>query len=153
MEENGLDLDEETLGLVMGRLEDGGVELRFSCGDWKGFAEELEKEGGGCDLVLTAETIYQLDSVGSLLRVIKAGYQVGNSNSNDPQAEENPTSILTRLQSNGTIVLVAAKVLYFGVGGSLLDFISRVEKSGGSVEEVKSWIAGVGRRVIQVSWK
>ena len=53
------------------------------------------------------------------------------------------------------LCLVAAKVLYFGVGGGISDFIESVEKHqprAGTVESVLEKMAGVGRKVLRVRW-
>lgn len=44
------------------------------------------------------------------------------------------------------------QILYFGVGGGLVDFIRQVEARGGESEDVKSWPKGVGRKVVRLSW-
>jgi protein-histidine N-methyltransferase len=57
--------------------------------------------------------------------------------------------------------LVAAKVLYFGVGGGVSEFIHSVEgslqeggqgKGFGKVETVWEKKGGVGRKVMSVEW-
>jgi protein-histidine N-methyltransferase len=54
------------------------------------------------------------------------------------------------------LCLVAAKVLYFGVGGSVSEFVQTVEDSPGlekgNVETVWEKKAGVGRRVMRIHW-
>ena len=51
------------------------------------------------------------------------------------------------------LCLVAGKVLYFGVGGGVADFLEAVGKAGGTAETVSEWKIGVGRKVIRVFWK
>jgi protein-histidine N-methyltransferase len=77
------------------------------------------------DLVLTAETIYSEESVDDLISVLKA---------------------------SGGVILVAAKVLYFGVGGGLGAFLQKVEQQGGHSEGVKEWTKGVGRKVVRIKF-
>jgi len=52
------------------------------------------------------------------------------------------------------LCLVAAKVLYFGVGGGVSEFVRTVEGSPwkGKVETVWEKIAGVGRSVMRIRW-
>lgn len=55
------------------------------------------------------------------------------------------------------LCLVAAKVLYFGVGGGISDFIEAVQnrESGqnGVVSTVLEKTAGIGRKVLRVEWR
>ena len=50
------------------------------------------------------------------------------------------------------LCLVAAKVLYFGVGGGLSDFVEAIQKVGGTPEIVLERRVGVGRKVIRIHW-
>lgn len=53
-------------------LEEKGVELTFSYGNWTGLARDLKDAEEGYGLVMTAETIYAEDSVDSLIDVLRA---------------------------------------------------------------------------------
>lgn len=48
--------------------------------------------------------------------------------------------------------LVAAKMLYFGVGGGVLDFERFVKEAGGTVAIHSEKNIGVGRRVMSIQW-
>jgi len=49
--------------------------------------------------------------------------------------------------------LVAAKVLYFGVGGGVSDFVSYVEKQGNAKAEiVRERNTGIGRLVLSLNF-
>ncbi|CAL8471510.1 g11052 [Coccomyxa elongata] len=82
---------------------------RFFSGDWATLPTLLEKEGllGTYDIILSAETIYSLDSQQQLLSCIKQCLR--------------PTT---------GQAWVAAKSYYFGVGGGTASFIRLVEKDG-----------------------
>ena len=58
---------------------------------------------------------------------------------------------------SGYLCWVAAKVLYFGVGGGISDFIEAVQsrKPGrsGTVSTVLEKTAGIGRKVLRVEWR
>ncbi|KAH9023926.1 hypothetical protein EDB84DRAFT_1564570 [Lactarius hengduanensis] len=54
--------------------------------------------------------------------------------------------------SGVTLCLVAAKVLYFGVGGGVREFVRVVEDEGGTVHTVWEHREGVGRRIMRVEW-
>jgi protein-histidine N-methyltransferase len=48
--------------------------------------------------------------------------------------------------------LVAAKILYFGVGGGVSEFLKSVERRKGRAKTVQERKAGVGRRIMRVEW-
>lgn len=50
------------------------------------------------------------------------------------------------------LCLVAAKVLYFGVGGGVSDFLRAVVATKARVETVLERKEGVGRKVMRVWW-
>lgn len=83
---------------------------------------------GGYDLVLGSETIYSPATTGLF------------------------TDVLLGALGQGGRGLVAAKQIYFGVGGSVADFVAGVERRGGwgcrSVREERE--VGVGRCVVEV---
>ncbi|KAI9444081.1 hypothetical protein H4582DRAFT_1919155 [Lactarius indigo] len=51
-----------------------------------------------------------------------------------------------------SLCLVAAKVLYFGVGGGVQEFVRAVEDERGTVHTVWEHREGVGRRIMRVEW-
>ncbi|WRT65339.1 uncharacterized protein IL334_002282 [Kwoniella shivajii] len=144
-------------------LVERGIDLKFTYGHWTGLADDLVKDGKGYDLVLTAETIYAEESNASLLEVLRSGARKGDKGNakesigledslgdlkvNDDDWQKKPLS-----ESAQGLTLVAAKVLYFGVGGGLSAFLDRVENDGGWWKGVKNWTKGVGRKVVQVGW-
>ena len=78
------------------------------------------------DCVLTSETIYREESIPPLLRVLR--------------------------ESKAEVCLVAAKVLYFGVGGGVQEFVKAVDKQGGKVQDVWDQREGVARKIMSVHW-
>lgn len=121
-------------------LEDANITLRLFYGSWETF--DVQAAGGKYDLVLTSETIYQTESLGSLVELLRAA-SLGPA--------EQPSS------SGNYMCLVAAKVLYFGVGGGVTSFVKAVEEPktglGGRVEVVSEHKDGVGRQIMQVVWQ
>eukprot|EP00035_Acanthoeca_spectabilis_P031712 m.15417 g.15417 ORF g.15417 m.15417 type:complete len:334 (-) comp4911_c0_seq1:3-1004(-) len=102
---------------------------RFFSGSWAALEEHLAHgEDGTYDVVLTAETLYSLESMPELYSLLKATV--------------NPV---------GGAAYVASKVYYFGVGGGTQDFLRLVEKDGyfqsSTVMQVDN---GVKREVIKL---
>ncbi|KAJ8489435.1 hypothetical protein ONZ45_g13590 [Pleurotus djamor] len=78
------------------------ISIRFFSGSWESF--DLQRP---YDLLLTSETIYRMDSLPSLIALMRNACR----------------------SAEGTC-LVAAKVLYFGVGGGVSEFARQVEGAG-----------------------
>ncbi|KAH8353251.1 hypothetical protein KR084_009803 [Drosophila pseudotakahashii] len=98
-------------------------------GDWSHFAQ-LTKEVEKYDLILTSETIYNIENQKKLLDTF-AG----------------------RLKSDG-IVLVAAKSHYFGVGGGLEQFSAKI-KQGNVFQSESVWQSdeNLKRGILQLKFK
>src|ERR1700722_1315230 len=109
--------------------------LRLFSGSWETF--DLALSEGPYNLVMTSETIYRMESVPSLLAVLQASCGYG---------------MTTRACHMPCLCLVAAKVLYFGVGGGVADFVRAVEDVKGNLETVWEHKMGVGRRIMRVVW-
>jgi protein-histidine N-methyltransferase len=161
-----LDLTPELLAAFTKVLEERGVDLQFTYGDWSGMATTLADEAP-YSLVLTAETIYAEESQRALLDVLQTSARYTAPLKETARA---PASLEASLDSLSVrddwarqplvaetpepVVLVAAKVLYFGVGGGLDSFLAQVaaEKQGWSAR-VRDWVKGVGRAVVRVGWQ
>lgn len=104
-------------------LKDHSVVLRFFSGSWHTFKIERPYE-----IILTSETIYRSESMASLISLLQSAC--------GPQAT----------------CLVAAKVLYFGVGGGVTAFVNAVEETSGKAETVWEKTSGVGRKILSVQW-
>ncbi len=132
-----LDITPELLELFLSDLQQKNITIEAISGAWgKGFVELLSgKDGPRRMLVLASETIYSPASLGvfteTLLELLKG----------DERAE-------------GT-ALVAAKRVYFGVGGGVDDFCRGLQQMGGEAHEVPSVAedggGGVSRVVLEVS--
>jgi hypothetical protein len=83
---------------------------RYFSGSWDALPAELDRLGlhHTYDLVLTAETIYSVEAMGSLFRCIKAC-----------------------LRPETGVAYIAAKSYYFGVGGGTAAFRQLVQRDGG----------------------
>jgi len=88
------------------------------------------------------------------------GYYYSPSSSEGTLHEVTPQKLSVhppRPDPDTYICLVAAKVLYFGVGGSVSEFVRAVEgsnnrKKNGRVETVWEKRAGVARSIMRVYW-
>jgi len=117
-------------------LESLNISLRFFAGSWEAF-DTLKTIGpAGYDIVLTSETIYRNDSLPPLITLMRAA----SCGSSDKGSKE-------------YMCLVAAKVLYFGVGGGTSDFLKAVEGAKGTVNTVLERKTGVGRKIMNVQWQ
>lgn len=111
------------------KLEQLTTECNFYAGDWSHFTEltnDLEKY----DLILTSETIYNIENQQKLLDTFKE-----------------------RLRIEG-IIFVAAKSHYFGVGGGLEQFVD-VIKSGKVFKSKEVWQAAenLKRGIIELKFE
>lgn len=157
-----LELTEELLSAFLSSLEEQFVELRFFSGSWGGF--NVKKQVEKYDLILTSETIYSLKTMSSLISVLSRSSRFPSKENSartqvhpQPEQETENSNITKRLESTtlndpSTLILVAAKVLYFGVGGGVQAFESAIEEQGGWSEEVRRIDKGVGRVVLSVGF-
>ena len=132
------------------------ITIKFFSGSWNTF-NPAATIGSGCyNMVLTSETIYQMDSLESLVDLMQAACtgktkESLNSLISSLSISENSAEDTFRA-SRPYQCLVAAKVLYFGVGGGIMEFLERVERRKGRAVTVQERKVGVGRKVIRVEW-
>lgn len=152
--EGELEINEHVVASFRAALASANVGLSFLSGGWSPAFVELV-EGGGASpltddhdqdeddgrartLVLGAETIYSPFALASFTETLLA--------------------ILRRERRGGggdgrpgrhAVAVVAAKRLYFGVGGSLDDFVDRVRGLGAAVSMVREETEGVRRGVVR----
>ena len=133
--EGELDIDDEFLHTFSAGLAQRNIKLSFYSGAWSPEFVELVTSTSSSQkraplLVLGAETIYS------------------------PMALKSFTeSLMTILDLQGqseSMALVAAKKVYFGVGGSIGDFCNAVKARGGKVEQIREEVDGVRRAVVEV---
>ncbi|KAK0462500.1 uncharacterized protein EV420DRAFT_1525216 [Desarmillaria tabescens] len=124
-------------------LEAYAIQLRFFSGSWNSF--DLHQSGGAYDIVLTSETIYRADSVGSLIDLLQ-------SVSPTVDSLTSRLSISDGENNSSFLCLVAAKIFYFGVGGGVTNFVEAIEEKEGRVETVWEQKVGVGRKIMRIQW-
>ena len=133
-------------------LSDKNLHIHFLCGSWSTY--NINRR---FDIILTSETMYRPESIPDLLDVLWKAYANPSSLTIDATLEGVARE---KLSLDEPRCYVAGKVLYFGVGGGLPDFISGLEESQGSScargngkwEVLKEHSQGVTRKVLQVSW-
>ncbi|RSH94301.1 hypothetical protein EHS25_004104 [Saitozyma podzolica] len=149
-------------------LQGGEGQLRSAKEGIAGGEGEGVGQGGMGEygLVMTAETIYAEESVTDLIGVLRsATARSGGGSSGETRTLKREEVALedslgdlsvgdewawTPLRDGEPVILVAAKVLYFGVGGGLQSFLDRVSANGGWWSGVKEWTMGVGRKVVRL---
>ncbi|KAI1307829.1 hypothetical protein F5Y03DRAFT_351997 [Xylaria venustula] len=138
--EGELDLTPEILDAFQEFLMTRELSLRFFSGAWSPeFVTMLTNTPDTVDISTTekatifmgAETIYSPFALSSFLQTILA--------------------LMQNEKARGTVaeVLVGAKRLYFGVGGSLDDFVVQARGRGALVEQLREEIEGVRRGVVR----
>ena len=140
-----LSLTPELLSAFQDLLKEHQITLEFTTGDWSHFAQTIEQP---YDLVLTAETIYAENSVSALLDVLQRASRGGWENAMERLKIDGVHS----LTDGSSLVLVAAKVIYFGVGGGIDGFIQSLEERRGRHVTVLDVPKGVKRTVLRVGW-
>ncbi|KAJ7090913.1 hypothetical protein B0H15DRAFT_837306 [Mycena belliarum] len=116
-----------------GSLTSHNINLAFSSGSWESLTAHLDVKS---DIVLTSETIYRTEALPALIALLRKA--------------------CTNTQP---LCLVAAKVLYFGVGGGISEFVRTLESKGmalrgcaGKAESVWERKLGVGRKIMRIEW-
>lgn len=147
-------------------LKEESINLRFFSGSWVSLTTAPFVIDDPFDVILTSETIYNLDSLPKLVDLIQRAYlgkALYESQQRRLASQHEAGDILdvltatlsldTRPQRFGwPICIAAAKVLYFGVGGGVAAFERLVNAVGGRPTIVMNKTAGVGRKLIQVDW-
>ena len=133
------------------------ITIRFFSGSWNTF-NPASTIGSDCyNVILTSETIYRMDSLESLVDLMQAACIGKTKESLDglistSTISEKSTDEDTFGASCPYQCLVAAKVLYFGVGGGVLEFLKWIERRKGRAMTVQERKVGVGRKIIRVEW-
>lgn len=131
-----LEITETILTAFTTALTAANITLSFLSGGWSSEFVELMyasrvANGKGRTLVLGAETIYSPFALASFSDTL--------------------LEILRREKGAGAAAVIAAKRLYFGVGGSLDDFTDRMRTLGAVVGMVREETEGVRRGVVKCS--
>jgi protein-histidine N-methyltransferase len=138
----GLTVTQGLLDAFTASLDAHKVRLCFFAGSWASLREKLAHQGKSpYDIVLASETIYRPQSLDAFLGVLRT-------------ATATPAGAVAVSDEvvQPPLCLVAAKVLYFGVGGGVQGFVRAVEGEDGTLRTVWEHREGVGRIIMQVEW-
>ena len=115
-------------------LDYNRIQIFGMSGPWNvHFEEMVNLQLQGRKLILASETIYQPESIEPFVKVLLGLMEGGQSTEQHCQA------------------LVAAKKVYFGVGGGIDEFLSYLTQAGGDADIVwESGEAGVGRAILSI---
>ena len=135
--EGELEIDKELLQDFLTSLNSNGITVSFLSGAWSPDFVQLvvEKMGSGPAgfTVLGAETIYSPVALKSFAYTL--------------------TALLQTISAAEKTAIVAAKKVYFGVGGSMEDFCDLMRANGMDVEQLREESDGVRRVVVEVKNK
>jgi protein-histidine N-methyltransferase len=149
--ETDVEISPELIDAFCASLRSLNVTLRFFTGSWTSLLENqtsvLHTMVRPYDMVLTSETIYRQASLESLIGVLSSA-AAATSPTSAPSANKDK---VVDGEREGPWCLVAAKVVYFGVGGGVSEFL-RAIKDRGEAETVWDQKGGVGRVVMRVRW-
>lgn len=157
-----LPLSPELIAAFLASLKEHRITIRLFSGSWETF--DATCAGGPFDVVLTSETIYRPESLRALVKVMHDACTVSGSLEEKTAMAQVKIGDANREQASGDgqyLCLVAAKRVYFGVGGGVAEFIKAVEEgestsmtesAGSKVETVWECTEGVKRIVMRVTW-
>ncbi|CAL3966342.1 unnamed protein product [Diplocarpon coronariae] len=133
--EGELEIDEEVMKGFLSSLETRHIRISFFSGAWGPEFARLVKEDMGAPasrLTITgAETIYSPAALKSFAETLMI--------------------LLNTMPDDERRALVAAKKVYFGVGGSMEDFCNMVRWKDGAVQQISEESDGVRRAVVEVT--
>ncbi|KAJ6591344.1 hypothetical protein B0H10DRAFT_2091467 [Mycena sp. CBHHK59/15] len=112
------------------------INLAFFSGSWESLTAHLGVAAKKYDVVLTSETIYRAEALPALINLMRVA-----------------------CAESRYVCLVAAKILYFGVGGGVSEFVRALQSKemreggcSGNVETVWERSVGVGRKIMKIEW-
>jgi len=151
-----LELTPELLSAFLQSLEERRIDLTFFSGSWSDLEARIHQTQSAYDLVFTSETIYQSASLPSLISLLRSACAHHGATGEDTTPAPNRPALLSpgypTQEPVSRLCLVAAKVIYFGVGGGIGEFEEAVKGAGGQTETVFERKVGVGRRIMKVNW-
>ncbi|KAF8869631.1 hypothetical protein CPB84DRAFT_1818567 [Gymnopilus junonius] len=136
-------------------IESLNISLRFFSGSWNTFKPLDTIGSAGYDIVLTSETIYRTENLNPLIELLQTAC-ISEPHSTLAKLVSSQLKLEDTTAENNLdhdyLCLVAAKVLYFGVGGGVSDFLKLVQGRKGETSTVLERNSGVGRLIILIRW-
>lgn len=145
-EHGDLEISPEAISMFKDRLTNSNISISGISGAWGPVFTELVKHSytandtdqQSVNILLASETIYSPISIYSFTRTLLT--LIADLRTVEPGCR--------------TIALVAAKRVYFGVGGGINEFVAVVEEMGGYAREIwdseEQGERGVGRCILEV---
>ena len=132
--EGELEIDESLIETFLNSLKTHQITLSFFSGAWSQEFVSLVSQGMSSPstdcTIIGAETIYSPVALKSFAETLLA--------------------LLDLLPGSAKVALVAAKKVYFGVGGSMEDFCELVREKGMAVTQIREESDGVRRAIVEV---
>lgn len=132
--EGELEIDVDLVDKFISSLKSRSIDLSFFSGAWGpefvGLVVQSMGSGPAHLMILGAETIYSPSALRSFAETLMS------------LVDETPEGEKT--------ALIAAKKVYFGVGGSMEDFCDAVRAKGAVVKQIREESDGVRRAVVEV---
>jgi hypothetical protein len=132
--EGELEIDAELIEQFLACLQTNSISLSLYSGAWsQEFVDLVSHDAHSHSApiaVIGAETIYSPAALASF--------------------GETLMSLMSLPSAEKSTALIAAKKVYFGVGGSMEDFCDLVRSKGGLVEQIREESDGVRRAVVEV---
>lgn len=145
-----IELSDEMIDEFLDALRRHEIDIQFFSGHWEGLsAINAIKSISLPDIILTSETIYSTDTMPILIDTLEEAYKGAKE---DEIGQINQSSGGNDSKQN-KLCLVAAKVIYFGVGGGVYAFEQELKRRRAYTETVWKSEKGVSRVVLQVNWE
>ncbi|KAH8102261.1 hypothetical protein BXZ70DRAFT_890820 [Cristinia sonorae] len=146
-----LPISPDLIAAFLSSLDDRHIRVRVFIGSWDKF--DILATGGKYDLVLTSETIYRMESLPSLVHLLRTACIGEDAGDADSSLAKSTSALTLSPSSDPYTCLVAAKLVYFGVGGGVSEFTNDVERAArGRVETVWEQDSGVKRKIMRIRW-
>jgi protein-histidine N-methyltransferase len=131
-------------------LKKQNITLDFYSGSWDTLHEAgaFDQSGSRKSIVLTSETIYSMQSLPTLVNAL----EMACSGSIESSLQRAALCDATDNGPRKCLCLVAAKVLYFGVGGGVNAFNDELKRRRARSKTVWHSERGVSRLVLQVDF-
>jgi protein-histidine N-methyltransferase len=153
-DEGEMEIDEEVLTAFTSDLAASNIGIELFSGAWgEEFVRLVKAKMGDGEVegpltVIGTETIYSPFALQSFAEVLSRilGPKDGEG------GEKETGKRKEKEKERDAVALVGAKMVYFGVGGSVEDFCEEVKRRGGSTEQIREETEGVRRTVMEVRW-